>query len=145
MHKTFNVSIPRHHIPTDSWEFEYGPAVNDPNFGAGADTEAIRMDVDGTGIAESGEAGAGGRWIHKVTADVLGGSDGNLEFTVIGYVYHPIVGGDCLTSTQQPHHCKPNALSHRFSSEGPILFRTYFRECNRLKFASTHGIAEAAA
>ena len=25
-----NASIPRHHIPSESWEFEYGPAENDP-------------------------------------------------------------------------------------------------------------------
>ena len=40
IHRTFNVSIPRHHIPTDNWEFEYGaleeeedktPNSNDPN------------------------------------------------------------------------------------------------------------------
>jgi len=26
-----------------------------------------------------------GYWIHKVTGDKLGGPDGSLEFTVIGY------------------------------------------------------------
>jgi hypothetical protein len=27
------VSIPQHHIPADQWEFEYGQAENDPEFG----------------------------------------------------------------------------------------------------------------
>jgi DNA-directed RNA polymerase I subunit RPA43 len=71
-HRTFNVSIPRHHIPTETWEFEYGPAENDPEFGREAqegEEEAVES------------SSSGGRWIHKVTGQVL---DGLLEFTVIG-------------------------------------------------------------
>ncbi|THH15662.1 hypothetical protein EW146_g4857 [Bondarzewia mesenterica] len=91
VHRTFNVSIPRHHIPTDQWEFEYGPAENDPEFGAiAAEKDAvadITEDNAAGGGAEEGEGGAsqnvdrGGRWIHKVTGDQLGGEDGRLEFT----------------------------------------------------------------
>lgn len=73
VHKTFNVSIPRHHIPTDEWEFQYGPAENDPEFGAGAEQDS--------------EEGSG-NWIHRVTASPLGEEEGYLEFTVIGQVMH---------------------------------------------------------
>ncbi|KIK67064.1 hypothetical protein GYMLUDRAFT_37104 [Collybiopsis luxurians FD-317 M1] len=74
VHKTFNVSIPRNHIPTDDWEFQYGAAENDPEFGVGvqqADEEK-----------QESEEGSG-KWIHRVTAAPLGGEDGYLEFTVI--------------------------------------------------------------
>ncbi|KAE9411138.1 hypothetical protein BT96DRAFT_961159 [Gymnopus androsaceus JB14] len=71
VHKTFNVSIPRHHIPTDEWEFQYGPAENDPEFGAGAEEK------------QDSEEGSG-NWIHRVTASPLGEEEGYLEFTVIG-------------------------------------------------------------
>ena len=78
VHRTFNVSIPRHHIPTDEWEFEYGAAENDPEFGP----DAVRDDADDL---EKHEHVPGGKWVHKITGKTLGGSDGDLEFTVIGY------------------------------------------------------------
>lgn len=95
VHQTFNVSIPRHHIPTDIWEFEYGPAENDPEFGPLAihgektdiQTPAMELDVPigtpGDNTAANGEEAAG-IWIHKTTGDRLGGREGFLEFTVIG-------------------------------------------------------------
>lgn len=76
VHRTFNVSIPRHHIPTDHWEFEYGPAANDPEFGA----EAAAQE-DG---AEAEPVVDAGRWKHKLTTDVLGEGDDLVEFTVVG-------------------------------------------------------------
>ncbi|KAJ3995151.1 hypothetical protein F5050DRAFT_1769446 [Lentinula boryana] len=76
IHKTFNVSIPRHHIPTEEWEFEYGAAENDPEFGAGAEEVGTEMDE---GVGEGS-----GRWVHRVTASSIGGEDGYLELTVIG-------------------------------------------------------------
>ncbi|KAJ3836191.1 hypothetical protein F5878DRAFT_625818 [Lentinula raphanica] len=78
VHKTFNVSIPRHHIPTHEWEFEYGPAENDPEFGSGA--QAINVAID----PGEGEGEGSGRWIHRLTASSIGGQDGYVEFTVIG-------------------------------------------------------------
>jgi len=78
VHRTFNVSIPRHHIPADTWEFEYGPAENDPEFGLAAQ----EGDEDDSQAVE--HSSSGGRWIHKVTGEVLDGSKGLLEFTVIG-------------------------------------------------------------
>ena len=81
VHRTFNVSIPRYHIPTDEWEFEYGPAANDPEFGADAVGENGEEADEGEGKQEE----TGGRWVHKVTGEKLGGPDGFLEFTVVGY------------------------------------------------------------
>ncbi|KAL4243862.1 DNA-directed RNA polymerase subunit [Abortiporus biennis] len=101
VHRTFNVSIPRKHIPTESWEFEYGPAENDPEFGAGGESDSEegvkeQEDVnedgangDGEDITESAKTEeekmeARGRWVHKVAGTKLGGEDRNIEFTVIG-------------------------------------------------------------
>lgn len=83
VHRTFNVSIPRHHIPTDEWEFEYGPAENDPEFGKadGQEHEAT-MAEDGHEIDHS----SGGKWVNRTTGEALGGQDGVLQFTVIGCV-----------------------------------------------------------
>jgi DNA-directed RNA polymerase I subunit RPA43 len=108
VHKVFNASIPRHHIPTDQWEFEHGPADNDPEFAPEEATNAevavpkdIEMDQgpDATndtlggdqppadGNAESEEtANRGGRWVHNITSERIGGTTGYLEFTVIGSV-----------------------------------------------------------
>lgn len=72
VHRTFNVSIPRHHIETDQFEFHYGPLENDPEFGPNAPSK------------QDGETQSTGRWVHKITSDPLGGEDGQLEFTVIG-------------------------------------------------------------
>ncbi|PCH36117.1 hypothetical protein WOLCODRAFT_166700 [Wolfiporia cocos MD-104 SS10] len=78
VHHTFNVSIPRHHIPIDNWEFEYGPAENDPEFGAEITGEDGQQADVASGIEGSG------RWVHKLTGATLGGEDGYLEFTVVG-------------------------------------------------------------
>lgn len=83
VHRTFNVSIPRHHIPTDTWEFEYGAAENDPEFGSAVEqaTKDDEITKDQKDYSDSG-----GRWVHRVTADVLGGNGALIEFTVIGCV-----------------------------------------------------------
>lgn len=78
VHRTFNVSIPRHHIPADQWEFEYGPAENDPEFGQ----EEVADNNEESN--ETKEHQTTGRWIHKLTAEPLGGSSRMVEFTVIG-------------------------------------------------------------
>ncbi|KAF8622343.1 hypothetical protein AX15_007076 [Amanita polypyramis BW_CC] len=72
LHRTFNVSIPRHHIPVDSWQFEHGPADNDPEYESHI-PDSDENDVEGRG-----------RWRHKTTGDALGGSDGYLKFTIVG-------------------------------------------------------------
>src|SRR5438552_2295168 len=79
VHRTFNVSIPRHHIPADQWEFEYGPAENDPEFAS----DAVQAEKD---EELPKEEHGGGKWVHKLTGDPIGGPGGHLEFTVIGYV-----------------------------------------------------------
>ena len=91
VHRTFNVSIPRHHIPQDVWEFEYGPAENDPEYGAGTveasadkETDAALKDGDDGKAECEAVKDASGRWVHRVTGTKLGGADGYLEFTVIG-------------------------------------------------------------
>ena len=100
VHSTFNVSIPRHHIPTDSYEYEHGPAENDPEFG---DTVQVLDAVPETPGVPQTQTQAGeeqamegeeeeetdilrGKWVHKMSGDVLGGQDRILEFTVVGYV-----------------------------------------------------------
>ncbi|KAJ7462202.1 hypothetical protein B0H11DRAFT_2054598 [Mycena galericulata] len=69
LHRTFNVSVPRHHIPTDEWEFEQAPTEDDP---------------DGEAEPPADEKRVGGRWVHKTTGKRLGGKNGYLEFVVIG-------------------------------------------------------------
>ncbi|KAJ6475287.1 hypothetical protein C8R47DRAFT_1142923 [Mycena vitilis] len=71
LHRTFNVSIPRHHIPTDEWEFEHGTA----------DVEAPPEDEADSPTVDEKE---GGKWVHKITGRSLGGESGYLEFVVIG-------------------------------------------------------------
>jgi len=72
------VSIPRCHIPVEDWEFEYGAAENDPEFGYGQggdfhDESTEEMNED-----------AGDKWVHRVTGETL--ANKVVEFTVIGYV-----------------------------------------------------------
>lgn len=100
VHRIFNVSIPRHHIPQDQWVFEYGPAENDPEFGAGRD-RSDQGDEEMQAVGETGDGQASGdgdvniavdqtvessgRWVHHLTGERLGDQNGYLEFTVIGY------------------------------------------------------------
>lgn len=81
VHRTFNASIPRHHIPVDNWEFEYGPAENDPEFGVEQADEGVNTEETENDAAT---AEGSGRWVHKLTGDKIGGKDRNLEFTVVG-------------------------------------------------------------
>jgi DNA-directed RNA polymerase I subunit RPA43 len=87
------VSIPRHHIPTDQWEFEYGPAENDPEFGNADEEDAVDASQgDDDDDAQATTTDQRGRWVHKVTGDRLGGKDRWLQFTVVGcafYSFHP--------------------------------------------------------
>jgi DNA-directed RNA polymerase I subunit RPA43 len=98
VHKVFNASIPRHHIPTDHWQFEYGPAENDPEFAPDTVTSPVNEDIEM--VENAGEASNldpvpakdqgdetandGGQWVHTLSSEKIGGSDGYLEFTVIG-------------------------------------------------------------
>lgn len=86
VHRTFNISIPRHHIPSDVWEFEYGPAENDPEFGGNDQEEAKGGDgaeEKPEGTSEETDSGSG-RWVNRSTGERLGGSSAVVEFTVIG-------------------------------------------------------------
>ena len=77
VHRTFNVSIPRRHIPLEDWEFEYGAAENDPEFGH---EEGRDFQDD----AEEMNQDTAGKWVHRVTGESLASKV--VEFTVIGYV-----------------------------------------------------------
>ena len=77
VHRTFNVSIPRRHIPVEEWEFEYGAAENDPEFGY----ERGDSQDESTGDMSQDTAG---KWVHRVTGESLASKV--VEFTVIGYV-----------------------------------------------------------
>ena len=60
--------------------FEYGAAVNDPEFGPAA------ADADADEEEKAVDSDTGGRWVHHLTRDPLGGEAKYLSFTVIGYV-----------------------------------------------------------
>ncbi|KAF9501990.1 hypothetical protein BDN71DRAFT_1438751 [Pleurotus eryngii] len=80
VHRTFNVSIPRRHIPINDWEFEYGPAENDPEFGAvPKDSDEKKQDA-----SEEASKDHSGRWIHKLTSEIVGGESGFVSFVVVG-------------------------------------------------------------
>ncbi|KAJ7188353.1 hypothetical protein C8R46DRAFT_1054528 [Mycena filopes] len=84
LHRTFNVSIPRHHIPTEEWEFEHAPADAEPDEPA-ADVEPDEAAPEETAqLAEQLDGKETGSWVHKITGEKLGGENGYLEFTVIG-------------------------------------------------------------
>lgn len=92
----FNASIPRHHIPSESWEFEYGPAENDPEVaveGPTAEENSKDGDIKMTERTEQiphgpdhpeASTSSGGRWVRTLTGDMIGGNPGYVEFTVIG-------------------------------------------------------------
>ncbi|CAK5281498.1 unnamed protein product [Mycena citricolor] len=77
LHRTFNVSIPRHHIPADDWEFEQGPSEDDPP------EDASNEEVD-EAADENAEERVTGRWVRKDSGQKLGAESRYLEFTVIG-------------------------------------------------------------
>jgi DNA-directed RNA polymerase I subunit RPA43 len=81
VHGTFNVSIPRHHIPSDKSVFEYGPSENDPEFGPNA---AMALDEAQQGEEQEDQEENGGRWVDKITGKPLGGKRKGVKFTVIG-------------------------------------------------------------
>ena len=96
VHNVFNASIPRHHIPSESWEFEYGPAENDPEVeveepattGNSKDGDVkMTQEVEQTSQEldqPEASTSSGGRWVHNLTGDMVGGKSGYVEFTVIG-------------------------------------------------------------
>ncbi|CAE6381739.1 unnamed protein product [Rhizoctonia solani] len=70
VHRTFNASIDKAHIPGDGeWEYVHGPVANDPEINS----------EEREGDEELG------RWINSQTGETLGGESGLVEFTVIGY------------------------------------------------------------
>ena len=80
VHRIFNVSIPRHHIPSDEWHFEYGPAENDPEYGASA-RDDMEVDQDMPDVLSGNSLGW---WVNTSTGDRIGGQNRTLTFTVVG-------------------------------------------------------------
>lgn len=106
VHNVFNASIPRHHLPSESWEFEYGPAENDPEVVIEEQTTKenskdgdVKM-TEETGPQDHTEAAtsSGGRWVHNLTGNMIGGKSGYIEFTVIGWVSPRTLGVSHLTN-----------------------------------------------
>jgi hypothetical protein len=62
----------------EDWEFEYGAAENDPEFGL-----EERRDFQDESSEEVNQD-TGGKWVHRVTGESL--ANKAVEFTVIGYV-----------------------------------------------------------
>jgi hypothetical protein len=58
----------------EEWEFEYGRAQNDTEFGHEGRYEST----------EEMNQGTAGKWVHRVTGESLASK--GVEFTVIGYV-----------------------------------------------------------
>lgn len=98
VHNVFNASIPRHHIPSESWEFEYGPPENDPviaieeptatenlNDGTVRTTEGTERTLQTQDHPEASTS-SGGRWVSISTGDKIGGKSGYVDLIVIGYV-----------------------------------------------------------
>lgn len=111
VHRTFNVSIPRSHIPDGRYVFEHGFADNEEESG-GPSTSYFdppdEMDLDGANgkprkdlwITEENNdtmIESAGRWIDKTTGEKVGCDDGIVQFTVVGYVLnitlhlHPLI------------------------------------------------------
>jgi len=93
VHNVFNASIPRHHIPSESWEFEYGPAENDPEVSIEVQTVEesskdgdvkVTKETERTPDHPEASTSSCGRWVHSLTGDIIGGKSGYIEFTVIG-------------------------------------------------------------
>lgn len=85
VHRTFNVSVPRHHIPTDDYEFEWGVAPNDPDFAAEDDaTTTAAPPEDEPAEPPELDAHKSDRWVRRDGGALLGDATGHIEFTVIG-------------------------------------------------------------
>jgi DNA-directed RNA polymerase I subunit RPA43 len=71
--KTFNISIPLQHIPTDTLEFEHTAPEDDADLDS--DDE---LDLNDSGVEEVG------RWKRKSDGKLLGEGGKAVKFTVIG-------------------------------------------------------------
>jgi DNA-directed RNA polymerase I subunit RPA43 len=79
--KTFNISIPLQHIPTDTLEFEHTAPGDD----AESDSE-FEDDLSASGVEEVG------RWKRKSDGKLLGEGGKPVKFTVIGRVHFYAAG-----------------------------------------------------
>lgn len=134
VHRTFNVSIPRHHIPTDEWDFEYGPAENDPEYGQSAQENNNEMVADD--MTKKQNSDSGGKWVRRITGHRIGNKDGFLEFTVVGCVVHTFIKETNLPCAQIDSG-KRNALLTWINPARPIFSRTH--HSHTIKERSTFG------
>ncbi|GAA5865805.1 hypothetical protein JCM3774_003102 [Rhodotorula dairenensis] len=134
LHNLFNASIPVSHIPTDTWEWDPHCAVPSvvlerrnaalPLKQVVSDvvekaTEAAEEDAEAEGgdtgedaeeqaaqarAEEEAEFAERGWWVHRKSREPLGGSDGRLEFTLVG-----------LTTSNSLLSCTGSLLADPFS------------------------------
>jgi DNA-directed RNA polymerase I subunit RPA43 len=94
IHRTFNISIPRNHIPLDKYYFEdyvhFGTRAGSNNATSASQNE---MDVDETPETIHGQfaientledAESLGKWLVVSNGERIGGEGGFVEFTIIG-------------------------------------------------------------
>jgi DNA-directed RNA polymerase I subunit RPA43 len=102
IHETFNASIPRSHIQTHSYEFQYTSDEDDDE-------------------QEEPESSSG-KWVHKLTAEPLE----RVKFTVIGYVFHS--SHPCYThSPSQFNSRKRNAFPRGLPPRRSLLFPPFYK------------------
>ena len=97
MYNLFNASIAKENIPEDTWEWDpeaklpYSlavPSQSQPNL-LGIDIPEDAYNESQTGdmpVEQEEEEPELGCWVHKETREPLGGTDGRIDFTVIGCV-----------------------------------------------------------
>jgi len=83
VHHTFNISIPRHHIPVEEYDFIWATPDNAPPLDDETEPAPAAEDLPLQQLSKDVD-----HWAHRETGDLIGDEDGCLEFTVIGYVLH---------------------------------------------------------
>jgi DNA-directed RNA polymerase I subunit RPA43 len=84
LYKTFNVSIPISHIPTERYEFDHSIATKPARSGTPSTVDSADSDSELEDEEEGGEhAQEVGRWVDKSTGKVLGEDDEGVMFTVV--------------------------------------------------------------
>ncbi|WRT63747.1 uncharacterized protein IL334_000670 [Kwoniella shivajii] len=113
--KTFNVSIPLQHIPTDMYEFEHTDET--------ADSDSEDEEEEGFTL-ENGVVEEVGRWKEKSTGKSLGEGGKGIQFTVIGMqVTNQMLSltGSLLSDPSNPPAVPETALLPSRVSPSPSL------------------------
>lgn len=100
MYNLFNASIAKENIPEDTWEWD--PEAKLPySLAVPSQTQPNLLGIDLPGDADNEsqaeempiqdeEEPELGCWVHRETREPLGGTDGRINFTVIGYVANEV-------------------------------------------------------